>query len=129
MSATLLEVETERGARTDLERLQGAWVTVAGRRPGLLLIAGHAFAIHFRDGDIYMGSLDVEPDEQPRLMHMRIGEGPLRHRGEIAPCIYEVDGDELRWCAAEPGSEVRLTAFPPVEDRRYLCMVFRREKA
>src|SRR5262249_23298555 len=128
MSATLLDVETERGARTDLERLQGAWVTVAGRRPALLLIAGHAFAIHFRGGDIYGGGRAAGPEERPGLMHTRTGGGPPRHRGEIAPCIYEGEGDELRWCGAEPGSEVRLTAFPPVEDRRYLCMVFRREK-
>lgn len=114
--------------RTDLEKLQGAWISVEGRRQVELLIAGHAFAFKFKGGDIYMGSFDLESEAQPRTMDMRIGEGPLKHRGEIALCIYELDGDTLRWCPTEPGTEFRLSRFPAVDDRNHLCTVFRREQ-
>ncbi len=114
-------------ARTDLERLQGAWTSVEGRRDAELLIAGSLYAIKFVDGKIYMGTFDLDADERPPCMLMRVDEGPIKHKGKFAPCIYELDGDTLRWCPVEPGSDERLGGFPPVDDDRYLCLVFRRE--
>jgi uncharacterized protein (TIGR03067 family) len=123
----LAGAEALREARADLERLQGVWTSVSGRRPAELLVAGHMYAIKFLDGDVYIGGFDLAPEETPRAMVMRIEEGPRRHRGKIAQCIYEVEGDMLCWAAAEPGSDERLTAFPPADDRRHLAVVFRRQ--
>lgn len=114
--------------RTDLEKLQGAWISVEGRRQVELLIAGHAFAFRYLGGDIYMGSFDLEPEQRPKVMDIRIGEGPLKHRGEIALCIYDLDDDRLRWCPTEPGTEERLARFPAVDDGNHLCTVFERER-
>jgi uncharacterized protein (TIGR03067 family) len=112
---------------TDLEQLQGTWVCVSGRRQAEFVISGYLFAFRFQDGDTYLGTFWLGPEAQPKAMDMRLDEGPARHRGKIARCIYELSGDTLRWCPAEPGSEERLTSFPPIVDSRYLCMVFRRE--
>ena len=117
-----------RDTRTDLEHLQGAWVSVAGRREAELLIAGNLFAFKFLDGKIYMGTLDIDAGEQPKEMVLRIDEGPVKHKGKFALCIYELDGDTLRWCPTEPGSDERLTAFPGLDDGRYLCLVFQRQR-
>lgn len=114
--------------RSDLERLQGVWTSVAGRRRAELLVAGNLFTFHLLDGELYMGSFIVDADGEPHGMSMTIYEGPTRHKGLVARCIYEVEGDALRWCASEPGADHRLASFPGLDDRRYLCLVFRRER-
>jgi uncharacterized protein (TIGR03067 family) len=114
-------------ACTDLERLQGVWASVAGRRQTEILIAGNSFTVKFLDGKLYMGSFHLEAGESPRVMIMRIDEGPLKHRGKIAHCIYELHEETLRWCPTEPGSDDRLTTFPGLDDEQYLCLVFHRE--
>lgn len=125
--STLTFASAER-ARTELDHLQGVWTSVAGRHDLELIVAGSLFTVKFLDGKIYMGTLTLDATEQPREMAMRIDEGPIKHKGKFAQCIYELDGDTLRWCPTEPGSEERLTAFPAVDDSRYLCMVFQRQK-
>jgi uncharacterized protein (TIGR03067 family) len=115
------------GVVADLEALQGAWYSVSGRREAELLVSGHHFAFRFADGDIYMGAFDLDPATAPKLMVMRIDEGPARHRGKTALCIYELDGPLLRWCATDPGRDERLQAFPAEDHAHYLCMVFQRE--
>lgn len=109
----------------DLELFQGAWVTVAGPKTATMLIAGTRFALEFLDGDIYIGSFTLDPNDAPRRIDMRIEEGPQQHRGLTAYCIYQFDGTTLKWCPSRPGSANRLFQFPSVDDPRYLSLVFR----
>ena len=111
----------------ELGQLQGLWVSVAGRRPAEFRIHGRRFTVWFRDGDLYTGDLDVVIDERPRTMLMRIADGPTRHKGKVALCIYELEGELMRWCPAEPGADDPPADFPPVDHPRHLCTVFRRE--
>jgi uncharacterized protein (TIGR03067 family) len=127
-TAMLIGTLPENDTQTDLEKLQGVWTSVDGRRGAELLIAGRHFALRFFDGDVYLGTFDLNPGKDPKTMDMRIAAGPARHQGKLAFCIYEVSGDQLLWCPTEPGSDQRLTAFPPVEHRQYICTVFRRER-
>lgn len=113
---------------SQLEVLQGAWFSVAGPREAEFLIAGSHFTVRFSDGDIYMGTLDVDGEAAPHTMTMCIAEGPGKHRGKTALCLYEQDGETLRWCATEPGRGDRLTAFPAEDDTKYLTLRFRREE-
>jgi uncharacterized protein (TIGR03067 family) len=126
--ASMLSGLVERAGVGDQERLQGAWVSVVGHREAELLIAGDLFAIHFLDGDIYIGTYDLDSAEQPRRMDMRIDEGPLAHVGKVALGIYELDDDVLTWCPSKPGSADRLSEFPPSEDPHHLCITFRRRQ-
>ena len=112
----------------DLERLQGVWSSVAGPRRAELLVAGNLFTFRLLDGELYMGSFVVDAEEEPHGMDMTIYEGPAKHKGLVARCIFQVEGDALRWCTGEPGRHHRLAAFPAVDDRRYLSLVFRRER-
>jgi uncharacterized protein (TIGR03067 family) len=125
-TAGIAAPETEARAERDL--LQGTWVSVSGRREAEFLFAGYLFTAHFADGDVYMGAFQLNPRARPKTMDMRIDEGPHHHRGKITRCIYEVDGDTLRWSGAQPGDEERLSAFPSVYDTKYLSLVFRRER-
>jgi len=114
-------------AQNDLAQLQGAWASIAGRRQAELLIAGNLFTIKFLDGAIYMGTFEIDPSESPPAMDMRIDEGPIKHKGRITLCIYDLAGDTLRWCPGKPGAEQRPDAFPDEDDCDGLCLVLRRE--
>ena len=114
-------------AQADLEQLQGVWASVFGRREADLLVAGRLFTVRFADGEVYMGAFQLNPAAWPKAIDMRVDEGPARHKGKIALCIYEVEEGALRWCAAGPGLTERLTNFPPEAAAEYLHMVFRRE--
>jgi uncharacterized protein (TIGR03067 family) len=114
--------------RQDLDRLQGAWVSVAGRHEINLLIAGSHFAVKFKNGPVYMGTLRLDPNQAPRAMDMVITEGPERHQWKTSLCIYEMEGDLLRWCPGEPGRKDRLTDFPSQSQADYYCTVFRRDR-
>jgi uncharacterized protein (TIGR03067 family) len=111
----------------DLANLQGEWITIEGRRAGQLLITGQHYMFRFMDGTIYKGTLELLPDASPQAMHMHIEDGPPKHRGKSAWCIYELEVGRLRWCPTEPGSEERLSGFPDLDDPRYLSTIFRRD--
>lgn len=124
MTAALAAPPLTRSA-ADLEELQGAWITAAGRRAATLLVAGTRYAVEFLDGEIYIGTFALDPNDDPRRMDMRIDEGPVRHRGLTAYCIYRFEGRALHWCPSPPGSASRLYKFPTPDDHRYLSLVFR----
>jgi uncharacterized protein (TIGR03067 family) len=113
-------------ALTDLTRLQGAWLAVAGRRQVEFLIAGNRIAAHFADGDVYLGTFTLSHNGRHATLDVRVEEGPAHHRGQQSLGIYEVDGDVLRFCTASPGQELRPLAFAEA-DPLHLSLVFRRE--
>jgi uncharacterized protein (TIGR03067 family) len=110
----------------DLEALQGVWYSFGGRREAEMLVSGTHFAVRFSDGDIYIGDFELDLICTPRTMAMRVHEGPARHKGKTALCIYELAAGALHWCAASPGRTERLTAFPAQDAAEYLFLVFRR---
>jgi len=112
---------------TDLEQLQGAWVSVSDRRQVEFLISGNRFTVHFARGSIYMGIFELNATTQPKTMTVHIEEGQPQHKGQSALCIYELNGEHFRWCTPGPGSVEQLSGFPPEHDSHYLHLVFRRE--
>jgi uncharacterized protein (TIGR03067 family) len=122
------DVAREAAAAKDRERLQGTWNFFSGIREAQMLITGDHFTVKFKNGDIYLGSFTLDPTAKPKMMDMTVSEGPEKHRGKTSLVIYELDGDHLIWCPAEPGTGNRQAAFPPDDDTRHLCIVYRREK-
>ena len=111
----------------DLADLQGDWLTIEGRRAGELYISGQTFTLRFLDRTFYKGTFELLTDQTPRAMIMHLEEGPPKHRGKSAWCLYALEVGMLRWCPMEPGSADRLSEFPDMEDQRYLYTVFRRD--
>jgi hypothetical protein len=109
-------------ARSGPESLQGAWMASSGRRQGELLIRGDRLTVHFSDGDIYMGRFTLGDG----TMDVTIEEGPAHHKGLLALCLWEVDGDTLRWVTASPGQKDRPADFIEA-DPRHLLLVLTRE--
>ena len=118
----------ETAVARDRERLQGVWNFVTGRRKVQLIISGDQFTARFNNGDVYEGSFDIDPTKKPKSMDMTVVEGPDKHKGYAAHCIYALDGDHLVWCPGEPGAKPRPNAFPATDSSENLCIVFRREK-
>ncbi len=127
--STSVTTSSHERTRQELARLQGVWTTIAGQRHTLLLIAGNLFTVKFEDGTVYMGKFELDPDESPQAMDMLTYEGPLKHKGVLTLCIYELTNDLLRWCPGKPGSGWRPSAFPSHEDPDALCLLFQREAA
>jgi uncharacterized protein (TIGR03067 family) len=115
-------------APSDRQKLQGIWLYVSGQRKAELLIAGRRFTVKFRNGDLYMGTFTLSPARKPRHIDMTIEEGPSHHRGRVSRGIYQFHGEALHWSPGEPGKE-RPAAFPTLQDREQLYLVFRREHA
>ena len=123
MPAVAPAAATSAAIRQDFDLLQGAWATIAGPKEARLLIAGHRYAFEFVGGEVYIGTFDLAPGGE---MDMCIQEGPEDHRGQVAPCLYHVEGNGLKWGPGRIGSGRRLSAFPSVDDHKYLCLMFRR---
>src|SRR3954470_16067254 len=117
----------EEAARRDRDRMQGVWKFVSGKREAKLLISGEHFTMHFRNGDVYLGTFTLDAAARPKAMDMLITEGPEAHKGKTSLAIYEFDGDHVIWCPAEPGRDERLRAFPS-QEADALCIIFKREK-
>ena len=118
----------ETAAARDRERLQGVWNFVTGRRKAVLIVSGSRYTVTFGNGDVYEGTFEIDPTARPKAMDMAVHDGPEKHRGLTALCIYALDGPHLIWAPADPGVTRRPTAFPPTDSREPLCLVFRREK-
>src|SRR6516225_7474631 len=69
----------EKQEQTDLELLQGVWVSVSGRREAELLVSGSRYTVWFKDGSIYMGRFELSLSGQLSTMEMSIDEGPAHH--------------------------------------------------
>jgi hypothetical protein len=112
---------------TDLENIQGDWLTVEGQRAGELTISGQNFSLRFLDNTHYAGTFELLPANSPATMLMHVVDGPPKHKGKSAWCLYSLEVGMLRWCPTEPGSNERLSAFPGMNDKRYLHTLFRRD--
>jgi uncharacterized protein (TIGR03067 family) len=117
----------EEAAREDLARLQGAWGFVAGRREAHITVSGDVFEMTFRTGEVYRGTLTLDPTCRPREMDLRIEGGPDGHAGKDALAIYQFDGDHLIWATGRPGTGERPGVFPQDDEAGKLCLIFRRE--
>jgi hypothetical protein len=112
----------EPSTRTDLESIQGVWVSITGLREVRLLVSGHRFTFEFVGGDLYMGTFDLTHGR----MDMHIEAGPAEHIGLWSRCIYQFEDSQLWWRAGRPGSDRRPTKFHDIDDLTRLSFVFQR---
>jgi uncharacterized protein (TIGR03067 family) len=130
MNALLLDAAAlkETAALKEKESLRGTWEFVSGIREAQLFVAGDHFTMKFTNGDIYVGTFELDPTKEPRWIDMTVHEGPARHKGKTSLGVYELTGDYLIWCPGEPGTDVRPHGFPRRGDKSQLCVVFVRER-
>lgn len=127
-SLTLQDTHTADAAPSECERLQGVWQFVSGSREAQLIVSGAHFTVQFKNGDTYLGTFTLDPLARPKRLDMEIVEGPERHRGKTARCIYALDGHRLLWAANKPGEDDAPTHFPPPGDKEHAHIIFERAK-
>jgi len=123
-------------ARTDLDRLQGAWVLVS------METEGHDVAAEdFKDWTaVYeqnrmtlragermrrRGIVTLDPGRKPKAINTWDQDGP--YDDQTVPGIYELKGDTLELCFARPGRE-RPKEFTTKSGTAFLVCVYKRQK-
>jgi uncharacterized protein (TIGR03067 family) len=136
-----LEAEDSRAEtdadKKDKENLQGTWNAVSGESRGKeephsknfsLGFNGDEFSLKERGKVVVKGTFKVDSSKNPRIIDMKIEEGPGDSEGEMARGIYKLEGHELTWCVDEPGSGNRPKAFATKEGIETMLLRLTREK-
>jgi uncharacterized protein (TIGR03067 family) len=126
-AASPTDEETER----DQKRIQGTWQAVSGEVAGQNLPKQRvedltiAFADHKATVTTSNGSREstykLDATQKPRAIDL------TDENGRMAPGIYEFEGDTLRICVNQGGSE-RPASFRTKPDTRLRLYVFQRKK-
>jgi uncharacterized protein (TIGR03067 family) len=108
-------------AAKDKAALQGTWQSVreemrGGAAPGdardhRMVFAGDTFRFVKGDETLIRGTFKLDPTKTPKVMEMVITEGAGPDPEVPTHGIYELTGDGLKWCAAEPGTDGRPEKF------------------
>lgn len=125
-------------AEKDSKALQGTWQATTQRRGDdteapektrrhQFVIDGDKFRI-VRDGqDHIKGTVKVDATAKPATMDLTITDAADDGDAAGKTCvgIYELSGDELKWCSARPGATDRPTGFD-TSGTQYMLVTFTR---
>ena len=123
--------------KKDKEKLQGTWAAVSGEKEGkedpeakehALVFEGDKFSVKKGDQVVVRGTFKIDASKSPKTMDIEISEGPEDVKGKTAQAIYALDGDELTWCVAEPGSGKRPEKLATKEGVKHMLVKLKREK-
>jgi uncharacterized protein (TIGR03067 family) len=101
-------------AKDDTAKLQGKWAVEKDGKKLELTFTKNDFTINF-GGKEFKGTFKIDPKKKPKELDMTIKEGDEKFKDKTALCIYEFEGDSLKWCANEPGKTDRPKEFPAKE--------------
>lgn len=73
--------------------------------------SGDTFKLVEGEKVLIRGTFSVDPSKTPKVMELVIAEGAGPDPEAKAHGIYELNGDELKWCVAEPGTDARPDKF------------------
>jgi uncharacterized protein (TIGR03067 family) len=119
----------------DLKLLEGTWEAVSAVVDGSkhvpkegeghrLIIQGNNYTMEAAGKALGKGTLKLNPTKKPRAIDLVLADG--KFPGKAVPCIYQLNGDELRLCmgriddprpgefTAEQGSKRVLTIYRKV---------------
>ena len=123
--------------KKDKEKLQGTWQAVSGEKEGkddpeaakhALVFDGDKFMIKRGDKVFVEGTFKINASKSPKTMDIDITEGPENVKNKTAQAIYALDGDDLTWCVAEPGSAERPEKLATKEGVQHMLVKLKREK-
>jgi uncharacterized protein (TIGR03067 family) len=122
-------------AQKELKRLEGTWEAVAAVVDGVkqepkkgmghhLVIRGDKYTLEHTDGKSFgKGTLKVDPSKKPKAIDLLPAEG--KEEGKAIPCIYDLNGDELRLCVGRIGRP-RPTNFAAADGSKHILTTYRR---
>jgi uncharacterized protein (TIGR03067 family) len=125
-------------AQKERKQLAGVWQAQKsvqdGREQGdaadhVLTFEGDTFTIQRKGAVIIKGTFKVDASKKPKEIDLDIKESPNgQNDGKTAKGIYELDGDQLKWCTAPPGKDERPAEFASPQGSQRLFVTFKREK-
>jgi uncharacterized protein (TIGR03067 family) len=116
------------------DKLQGAWTVTAAERDGqphdtikgdTLTIQGATFTIKAKEGEM-KGTLKLGTDKKLLTADFTHTEGPSK--GKTLLAIYEIAGDELKFCFAPPDSKDRPSELSAKAGSKNFLVTLKREK-
>src|SRR5262249_52959717 len=95
-----------------------------------VVIKGDELTIKRGDEVFIKGKMKLDPSKTPKHLDLEILEDPRdRDVGKTVRGIYSLDGgDQLRWCAAEPGTEARPTEFAAAAGSKHFLVTLKKTK-
>lgn len=129
----------EEGVKKDLEALKGTRTVVSAERDGKKLTdeqlkgvtltydgAGRA-SVKKGDQLLFDGTIKIDPTKKPKT-HDATQTAEAENKGKTVLSIYEIEGDTLKLCSAEPAGKDRPTEFSSKPGSGHFLRVFKREK-
>lgn len=121
--------------KKDLAQLQGEWLMVSGSADGqampdeLLSTAkrackGDETSVAVGGQIILKAKFNIDPTKKPRTIDYQSIDGPTK--GSTLLGIYELDGDNVKFCFGAPGKE-RPTDFTSKQGDRRTLSVWKRD--
>jgi uncharacterized protein (TIGR03067 family) len=139
VTVLLLAADTnEDDAKKDRELLQGVWRPVSVESGGKVLKAApdsvtilESDSFVVKKGNVVRvkGTFKIDASRRPRTIDLTVTGGQVEgDNGKVARGIYQVDGDTLTWCTAEPGDETRPTEFATKQGTKHSLITCKKEK-
>ena len=120
--------------RKEKQSLQGKWTIVSVDRDGkevnmwkdgLRLFEGDKYTLTTKGGESFKGTFALDPAKVPKAIDFMPGGG--QYKGKTLRGIYEIDGDMLKICFAEPDKE-RPTEFSSKANSGWTLAVQKKQK-
>ena len=128
--------QSDSAAKADVARLQGVWSMVAAesdgqRFTGLMLAGsrrvaiGNETTVHIGGALFMKANFAVDPSKKPKAIDYKVTGGATAGKTQLG--IYDVRGDTVQFCFAEPGT-ARPVDFTAAPGSKRMCSVWKREK-
>jgi|ERR1700721_1807375 uncharacterized protein (TIGR03067 family) len=131
----------EETAKSDLDKLQGTWLTVSLVNDGKTVVdektppkegpmtkvayEGTKWMIKVGDKTVFTGIFKIDSAKKPKEIDFMEESDKKGEKTKLG--IYEIDGDKIKFCLAPPGKP-RPTEFTSKEGSGHSLGVMRREK-
>ena len=124
----------DEAVKKEKQSLQGKWTIVAvdhdGKavdmwKDGVRVFEGDSYTLTTKGGESFKGTFALDPAKVPKAIDFMPGGG--QYKGKTLRGIYEIDGDMLKICFAEPDKE-RPTEFSSKANSGWTLAVQKKQK-
>ena len=122
-------------AKKDIAQLQGEWTMVSGERDGQALpenivssakriVKDDEITLIINDQTYLKAKFKIDPTKKPKTIDYTITEGQNKDAKQVG--IYELSGDNVKFCFSSPGGKDRPTDFTTKEGSDRILSVWKR---
>ncbi len=129
-----LIVADDDAVKKEKDALQGKWTILSVERDGKAVemwtdgtrvMEGDTYTLTTKKGDSFKGTFALDPSKTPKGIDFKPGGG--QYKDKTLRGIYEIDGDMLKVCFAEP-DKPRPTEFASKADSGLTLAIHKKQK-